>query len=90
MQNRIQLFLQEGIPCYKLLLLDYSMPDVIGPDLAMEFQIMLQSAGVPRPYICCCTAYSAPSFKRIALESGMDEFIMKPLDADTVLRLIND
>ncbi len=35
------------------------------------------------PFIACCTAYDEASFKRRALQAGMDSFMSKPLsDAD--------
>ena len=41
-----------------------------------------------RPYICCCTAYSEAQYQRIALESGMDEFISKPIETEDIRKLL--
>ena len=53
---------------YKVILLDYSMPEMDGPQVAIEIRrmfkesILLDQSHVP--YICCCTAYEDASFKR--------------------------
>ena len=70
-QNRIeQVYRGEIAGMYKVILLDYSMPEMEGPQVAIEIRRMLsgsilvdQSSHKP-PYICCCTAYVEASFKR--------------------------
>jgi len=69
---------------YKVILLDYSMPEMDGPQVATEIRRMLSNsilAGDAQvPFICCCTAYAEASFKGRALQLGMDHFMTKPLD----------
>lgn len=73
---------------YKVIFLDYSMPDMDGPAVAALIRQMLDNiddiftAEYQRPYICCCTAYDEAGFKSKALESGMDKFISKPVKDD--------
>ena len=31
------------------------------------------------PFLCCCTAYAEATFKRQALQAGMDQFLTKPI-----------
>ena len=68
---------------YKVILLDYSMPEMDGPQVAAEIRRIFQNSVLldteSVPYICCCTAYSEATFKRQALASGMDHFITKPI-----------
>ena len=53
---------------YKLVLLDYSMPDLDGPQVTIEIKnlfkqsILVQENQIPN--ICCCTAYAEESFKK--------------------------
>ena len=68
-------------PLYKLIMLDYSMPEIDGPSTASEIRSFCEEKGVTKPYICCVTAYSENHFKKIALASGMDEFFFKPIQA---------
>ena len=50
---------------YKLILLDYSMPDLDGPQVAKAIRAHFEDNGLLdlRPYICCVSAYTEASFK---------------------------
>ena len=79
---------------YRLILLDFSMPEMDGPELARELKKLFFQSTVflveQKPFICCCTAYSDPSFRKVAFEAGMEMFITKPVsneDLDKVLKL---
>ena len=92
-KERVRRVTQEGCKMYKVILLDYSMPDMDGPQVAIELRHMLQRAGLQIPYICCCTAYSEASYKKNALAVGMDQCISKPVSYNeliTILSLVND
>jgi CheY-like chemotaxis protein len=68
---------------YRLILLDYSMPEMSGPQVAISIRNMFKASvivsEVDTPYICCCTAYGEAGFKSKALSSGMDDFLTKPI-----------
>ena len=68
---------------YKLILLDYSMPEMDGPQVAIAirniFKTRIILSEINTPYICCCTAYCDAAFKRQALSAGMDNFLTKPV-----------
>ena len=54
-------------PMYKLILLDYSMPGMDGPQVAQKIRKLLERSHInfgKYPFICCCTSYSQESFKR--------------------------
>lgn len=52
---------------YQLIFLDYCMPDMDGPQVAVEIRKRFQQRGFKIPYICCCTANTAATFKQMAL-----------------------
>ena len=56
------------------------MPEMDGPQTAAELRQILNMAGLEVPYICCCTAYGEASFKKFALDAGMDLFLTKPIN----------
>ena len=52
---------------YRIILLDYSMPEMDGPQVAMEIRRILKQSILHleedrMPYLCCCTAYAEASF----------------------------
>ena len=80
---------------YEIILLDYSMPEMDGPQVATEIRRIFQNSILLNedkvPYICCCKAYAEASFKRQALAAGMDHFLTKPIHAqelDEILLLL--
>ena len=57
----------ESAKIYKLILLDYSMPGMDGPQVAQKIRKLLERSHInfgKYPFICCCTSYSQESFKR--------------------------
>ena len=68
---------------YKLILLDYSMPEMDGPQVAIAvrnlFKTSILVTEADTPYICCCTAYCEAAFKKQALSAWMDNFLTKPI-----------
>ena len=54
-------------PLYKLILLDYSMPEKDGPQTASDIRSLCEEKGVVKPHICCVTAYSEDQFRKIAI-----------------------
>ena len=93
-QSRIEKVYFGQASMYGVILLDYSMPEMDGPQVALEIRrifdasILLDQRHLP--YICCCTAYAEASFKRQALAAGMDNFLNKPISAaelDEILAL---
>ena len=78
---------------YKLIMLDFSMPEINGPQTSLAIRELCSEAGIDssnRPYICCVTAYSEADFKRQALAAGMDQFIIKPLRPKQVKKLLKN
>ena len=71
---------------YQLIMLDYSMPDLDGPQVAIRIrELILENEHLGEtkvPYICCCTAYAEASFKKKAKAAGMDQFLTKPIQIE--------
>ena len=76
---------------YKLIILDYSLGDELnGPDVCRKIREIVKSAiGITQPYICCCTAYSEDSYMQEAVDSGMDNFLTKPVTKKNLKKLID-
>ena len=80
-----------GVKMYKVILLDYSMPKMDGPEAAIKMRKMLENnilVETQMPYIVCWTAYNTPSHKQKALEAGMDSFLNKPLHQKDLKKLL--
>ena len=73
---------------YKLIMLDYSMPELDGPQTAIRIRQVCKEANVAQPYICCVTAYSEAHYKRSAKEAGMDKLMVKPLQNKQINQLL--
>ena len=67
---------------YKIIILDFSMPEMDGPAVANEIRRRVGEKNIEIPYICCCTAYDDYSFRPNAKDYGMDIFTSKPLSYD--------
>ena len=77
---------------YKLILLDYSMPDIDGPQVALRIRQLIQDSshlGESKvPFICCCTAYTDANFMQKAKAAGMDKFLTKPIQTEELKNLV--
>ena len=73
---------------YKLILLDYSMPDMNGPEVCQRIREILTPE--QQPYIACCTAYDDINFRKMAMEAGMDQFLNKPVEMDKIKELLKE
>ena len=85
--KRLHRFETDGTAFYKLILLDFSMPIVDGPQVARQItKLFAESQALSesgeRPKIFCCSAYNSKDFKRQAIDAGMDKFFTKPISSD--------
>ena len=72
---RIQLVANEEAPMFKIILMDYSMPEMDGPTTVKNMKKLFERNAInvsQQPYICCCTAYDEITFKKKAKDAGMD------------------
>ena len=92
-ENRVKEMIEDETPMYKIMILDYSMPEMDGPQVAIKVREILSNAGIRVPYICCCSAFEEIQFKQKALAVGMDHFLTKPIDfneLNKILELLNE
>ena len=82
------LVLEGKAPMYKVILLDYSMPDMDGPQVSIKIRKIISSTGLAEPFICCCTAYSENVYRDRAIEAGMDFFLSKPITSEEINKII--
>src|SRR5215475_11235433 len=72
--------------CHKMVpdmvLLDWNMPEMDGISCLKALRAMVLE---PRPIVVMCTTENSLSKIREALETGADEYIMKPYDRDVLL-----
>ena len=86
---------------YKLILMDFSMPDMNGPTTTKAIRdeinrfyhqkgwtIQSEDSKQRQPFICCLTAYTQEQYKNEALSNGMDDFKTKPLPARDLFELL--
>ena len=71
--------------------MDYSMPQMNGPDSTRAIRQFLNDRGVPRnnqPFICLLTAYQDVSYQNLSIESGMDACAMKPIFKNELTKIL--
>ena len=73
-------FCQKMVP--DMVLLDWNMPEMDGITCLRALRAMELE---PRPLVVMCTTENSVSKIREALESGADEYIMKPYDREVLL-----
>ena len=80
---------------YNLIILDYSMPVMDGPQFVIQLKAMIEAeeanwpgSKLKMPYICCCTAYRDVNYRKNAFKVGMDRFLIKPIEDSELSELI--
>ena len=71
--------IKEKKPIYRLVLMDFAMPEVDGCECANQIRHFISSKGFAQPAIVCLTAYTETQFRDKALAAGMDEVAVKPV-----------
>ena len=65
-QSRVEKYLAGEARMYELILMDYCMPDMDGPETTRRIQEIYRSnqrlQASKLPIICCCTAYTEATF----------------------------
>jgi CheY-like chemotaxis protein len=81
---------------YSLILLDYSMPKMDGPTTSVKIcdayrkEIEEYGRDVQLPHIVCLTAFTEKIFEEKARESGMSEFVSKPISNAKLKQILRD
>lgn len=84
-----KMFAESKPGTYGLILMDLLMPEMDGFAAAMAIR-SLDRPDAKDVKIFACTANSLPQDRKKALDSGMNDFITKPLDIEELLRKIKD
>ncbi len=73
---------------YGLLLLDVQMPEIDGFEVARRIREQEAKTGGHLP-IVALTAYAMKGDRQRCLEAGMDDYVSKPVDEDTLFAAIS-
>ena len=75
---------------YKLILMDYSMPELGGVEAGMKIKKFMNKV-LPKKdqsVICCITAYSGKKYEQQSRVAGMDFFLSKPIYKSGMQKLL--
>ena len=81
---------KNNIPLYDIIFMDYSMPGLDGLQTTVEIRKICKKHKIQAsPKIICLTAYTDLEYRRRALESGMDDFMTKPITNDSLKEILS-
>jgi len=72
---------------YDLILLDWELPDMNGEQIARAIR---QRPDATNSILLATTAHDSDDIRRRCAAAGFDDFLLKPLDADTIGRVVAD
>ena len=81
---------------YSLILLDYSLPNIDGPETARRIKKLYKDesessfSAPPKPYIVCLTAFTEKIFQENAESAGMSEFVCKPISIAKLKQILRN
>ena len=87
----MDLFASKQVPLPRLILLDFAMPGMDGPEVSKALNSMFSEAGLDEkttPFVSCWASYTDVAFKKKAAESGMKEYLIKPVREATLKKLV--
>lgn len=70
----------------EIILLDLSLPDLSGHDVCRHIRLQ---AWTPPPLIVALTGWGQPSDRQRTHEAGFDLHLVKPIDPEELLRMLN-
>ncbi|HSV94275.1 MAG TPA: response regulator, partial [Desulfobacterales bacterium] len=71
---------------FDLVLMDVQMPEMDGLEAAAAIRVL--EAGGRRTPIIAMTAHAIPGYRERCIEAGMDDYVSKPIDAETLQKSI--
>lgn len=73
---------------YKIILLDFSMPEMDGPEVSRRIREMTDARNLRQPVIICCSAYDDAAYQDKAIQAGMNSYFVKPVSDADISRII--
>ena len=70
---------------YDIVLMDINMPEMDGVETT---QLIIERYGEKRPYIIALTANALAGDREVYLESGMDDYLSKPIKLEALLHIL--
>lgn len=71
---------------YDMVFMDMRMPNINGPDATKQWR-QLEKKGIHTPIIAL-TANASPADRRLCIDSGMDDFLIKPVSPEQLNNII--
>jgi len=75
---------------YDVILLDVQMPVMDGYETARRIRHSWSANEAERPQVIAMTANARPSDRQLCLDAGMDHYLAKPLQLDTLQAMLED
>ena len=75
---------------FDLILMDGEMPEMNGIDATLAIRAIEKDKNLPRTPIIALTAHGTQEAKELFLNSGMDEFLKKPIDPATLKKAVQN
>ncbi len=73
---------------FDLILMDCEMPEMDGYEATRAIRQHEQASDLPRTLIAALTAHAIPALKQRAFDSGMDEYLTKPINREDIVQLL--
>ncbi|MGB0409147.1 MAG: ATP-binding protein [Opitutales bacterium] len=73
---------------FDIILMDVQMPEVDGLEATREIRRRWEGDAPDRPVIIALTANSMERDRQLSLDAGMDDFLAKPVKAETLMSMI--
>ena len=84
----IQDRINAGQVMYKLILIDYKMPNCNGAEATAMIKSLLIDYDNKWPYIACLSNFNEISIKKSVIRAGVDVFLSKPIFKVGIYRLL--
>jgi PAS domain S-box-containing protein len=75
--------------CYDVALIDVSMPEMDGIEVAQAVRVLCEQGRLKRPSLVALTAHVLPEERKRCLEAGMDDFLAKPVSLQTMTEVLS-
>lgn len=81
---------RENLNRYDLILMDCEMPNLDGYGATRQIRHIEKDKGIKPTKIVALSAHALKEFEELGRESGMDDYLTKPINKDELLNLLNE